>query len=217
MNKNFRNIKNYQLFINENKNNFFNTDNDDYLTSRNKEHDLKIRKQNPQAGDWVNFVSEFGDVWHKIIKVYEPDDYYASIYYYEPINSKSNEVEQEFTYYYKVREISKSLPDNASSIFDESGAYSERRGNIAEYYKNHTTIQENNVRKFKLIFKNQTDDNAGVYRLIKETDNYYFLENVAGSAFTYRVSKKTLKVKAYKEGEDGYAFDVPTAVAIVEI
>ena len=51
----------------------------------------------------------------------------------------------------------------------------------------------------------------------QETDMYYFLEKIAGSAFTYRVSKKTLKVKAYKEGEEGYAFDVPTAVSLIEM
>ena len=88
--------------------------------------------------------------------------------------------------------------------------------NYIQLYEDYTK-HKNSDRRFKLVFRNQSDDSAEVYRLTRETDMYYFLEKIAGSAFTYRVSKKTLKVKAYKEGEEGYAFDVPTAVSLIEM
>jgi len=121
-------------FLNENKSSFFNVDGDDFVTKSNKEDDLEIRKLQPQKGYWVNFDSEYGDVWHKIIKTYEPDNYYASVYFYEQVDTKSDKVKQSFTFYHNIRKVSKQLPTNARVIFDETGAYSERRGNLSKYF-----------------------------------------------------------------------------------
>lgn len=44
MENQIKNIKSWGEFLNENKSTFFNTENDDYLTSRHKEDDLEIRE-----------------------------------------------------------------------------------------------------------------------------------------------------------------------------
>jgi len=114
---------------------FDDTTRDDYMTKRHKQDDLKIRKLNPKPGEWVNFKSEFNGVWHQIIKVYEPEDYFATIYFYKPKSSTSDETVRDFTYYENISHISKTLPSDTYAIFDETGAYSERRGNLADYFK----------------------------------------------------------------------------------
>lgn len=123
-------VKNFKQFVNENKNTFFNTENDDYLTSRYKENDLKIRKLKPQKGMWVNFNNEYGDVWHEIEKVYEPEDYYASVYVYDSVDSKSVKSKVSSEYYHKVRKVSETLPEDARVIMSKEGTKSPRRGNF---------------------------------------------------------------------------------------
>ena len=133
------NLKKFSHIMNEDKYNFFNTDNDEFLTKYDKIRDLEIRKLKPKAGDWVNFRSEYGDVWHKIIDVHEPEDYYATIYYYDRVDSKSDKSKKSFTYFHKIRKISTVLPDDARCVDDETGSYSERHGNsskISEIIKN---------------------------------------------------------------------------------
>ena len=123
-------VKNYGQFINEDKNTFFNTENNDYLTSRYKEHDLKIRELKPQKGMWVNFNNEFGDVWHEIERVYEPEDYYASVDVYDRVDSNSDKSKISSERYYRIRKVSESLPDDARVIMSKDGTKSPRRGNI---------------------------------------------------------------------------------------
>ncbi len=43
----------------------------------------------------------------------------------------------------------------------------------------------------------------------------FFLEEITKEpSFIFRVHKKTLNVKGIKEGENGYRFDVPQALAL---
>jgi len=110
-------VKNFVEFLNESQSSsFFDTSNDDYLTSRAKENDAEIRKSSPAKGMWVNMKGEFGDVWHEIVKVYEPSDYYASAYIYTRVDSKSAENKIESVYYHKIRKISETLPSNARIV-----------------------------------------------------------------------------------------------------
>jgi len=74
-------------------------------------------------------------------------------------------------------------------------------------------------KKYKLVFANQSEDSSATYNLIKETENYVFLENPKNKSIghTFRVNKKTLTVKGIKEGKEGYMFDVPKAVNLIEL
>lgn len=117
-------IKNFTNFTNENYN-FFDTKDDGYVTKCDKKQDLKIRELKPKTGDWVNFKSEYGDVWHKIIKVYEPDNYYGTVYYYTAVNSKSEKVKESYDFYFNISKISKDLPNDARCFYDETGSYRE--------------------------------------------------------------------------------------------
>jgi uncharacterized protein Veg len=113
----------------EEKKDFFNTDNDDYLTSRYKKNDIKIRELKPQKGMWVNLNNEFGDVWHEIDRIYEPKDYYASVYVYDYVDTKSDKSKISSVYYHDIRKISETLPSDARVIMSKDGTKSPRRNN----------------------------------------------------------------------------------------
>jgi hypothetical protein len=70
---------------------------------------------------------------------------------------------------------------------------------------------------YKLLFANQSIDTTTRYKLVRETKMYLFLDNVCGSAFTYRVHKTSLNVKGIMTGENGYRFDVPRAISLTKI
>ena len=66
---------------------------------------------------------------------------------------------------------------------------------------------------YKLLFANQSIDTTVIYKLVRETAMYVFLEQITKEpSFIFRVHKKTLNVKGIKEGENGYKFDVPRAI-----
>lgn len=67
---------------------------------------------------------------------------------------------------------------------------------------------------YQLLFANQSIDSKVKYKLIRETKMYVFLIDTRGSTFIFRVHKKTLNVKGIKYGENGYSFDVPSAVSL---
>jgi len=68
---------------------------------------------------------------------------------------------------------------------------------------------------YQLLFKNQSVDSIIKYRVVRETKMYLFLEEVTKSPiFTFRVHKNTLNVKGFKYGENGYSFEVPSAVSL---
>lgn len=73
-----------------------------------------------------------------------------------------------------------------------------------------------NYTEYKLVFQNQSDDSA-IYELVRETKRYVFLINIKGTSFTLRVSKTTLKVRAFKTGKDGYSFEMPTATDLIKL
>lgn len=102
-------------------NKFFSSDNDDFLTTSQKNNDLKIRELNPQKGMWVNICDEFGDVWHEIDRVLEPDDYYASAVIFDRINTKSSDSKIISVYYYKIRNVVSELPNNARVVMSKEG------------------------------------------------------------------------------------------------
>lgn len=102
-------------------NNFFNIDNDDFLTTCDKTQDLKIRTINPKKGMWANLRNEFGDVWHEIEKVYEPDNYYASAYIYDRVDSKSPDSKLISVHYHRLRNVVEELPNNARVVMSKEG------------------------------------------------------------------------------------------------
>ncbi len=68
---------------------------------------------------------------------------------------------------------------------------------------------------YQLLFRNQSVDSITKYRVVRETKMYLFLEEVTKEPiFIFRVHKKTLNVKGFKYGENGYSFDVPSAVSL---
>ena len=75
-------------------------------------------------------------------------------------------------------------------------------------------INEDIETKYKLVFQNQSVASAAIYKLVRETDKYVFLLNIKGDSFTLRVSKKTLKVRAFA---DEYSFDMPTAIQLIKL
>ena len=97
-----------------------------------KKRDLEIKKLNIEIGDWINLDSEYGDVWHEVKQVFSPDDYYGSVVLYRQVDSKSEEVKTEMTYFFRIRKVCKSLPDDARCIFCEQGSFSDRRGNLSK-------------------------------------------------------------------------------------
>lgn len=68
---------------------------------------------------------------------------------------------------------------------------------------------------YQLLFKNQQVDSINKYRVVRETKMYLFLEEVTKLPIhIFRVHKNTLNVKGFKYGENGYSFDVPSAVSL---
>ena len=68
---------------------------------------------------------------------------------------------------------------------------------------------------YQLLFKNQSVDSIIKYRVVRETKMYFFLEEVTKLPIhIFRVHKKTLNVKGFKYGENGYSFEVPSAVSL---
>ncbi len=68
---------------------------------------------------------------------------------------------------------------------------------------------------YQLLFRNQSFDSITKYRVVRETKMYLFLEEVTKEpTFIFRVHKKTLNVKGFKYGKNGYSFDVPSAVSL---
>lgn len=68
---------------------------------------------------------------------------------------------------------------------------------------------------YQLLFKNQSVDSINKYRVVRETKMYLFLEEVTKLPIhIFRVHKNTLNVKGFKYGENGYSFDVPSAVSL---
>ena len=122
------------FFINE-KYNFFDTTNDDYLSKMAKLRDLKIRKIKPKKDDWVNFRNEYGDIWYKIEETYEPDDYFASVYFYD------HKQEKKIRYYKEIRNISKEIQDDVKLIDIDGVFYSKK--NYIQYKLNKKTQEYN--------------------------------------------------------------------------
>lgn len=68
---------------------------------------------------------------------------------------------------------------------------------------------------YQLLFKNQSVDSINKYRVVRETKMYLFLEEVTKLPIhIFRVHKNTLNVKGFKYGENGYSFEVPSAVSL---
>ncbi len=68
---------------------------------------------------------------------------------------------------------------------------------------------------YQLLFENQSVDFKVRYRVIRETKMYLFLEQKTKLPIhIFRVHKKTLNVKGFKYGENGYSFDVPSAISL---
>ena len=100
-----------------------------WLDKIDQKQDAKIKALNIEVGDWVNIAWEYGDVWHEVESVSIPDDYYGYAVIYKAVDSKSNEVKTEMTYFHRIDKVAKELPDNARCVFSKDGAFSERRGN----------------------------------------------------------------------------------------
>ena len=68
---------------------------------------------------------------------------------------------------------------------------------------------------YQLLFKNQSVGSINKYRVVRETKMYLFLEPITKLPIhIFRVHKNTLNVKGFKYGENGYSFDVPSAVSL---
>lgn len=68
---------------------------------------------------------------------------------------------------------------------------------------------------YQLLFKNQSVDSINKYRVVRETKMYLFLEPITKLPIhIFRVHKNTLNVKGFKYSENGYSFDVPSAVSL---
>lgn len=68
---------------------------------------------------------------------------------------------------------------------------------------------------YQLLFKNQSVDSINKYRVVRETKMYLFLEPITKLPIhIFRVHKNTLNVKGFKYGENGYSFEVPSAVSL---
>jgi hypothetical protein len=98
----------------------------DYLDSQYLRRTVEIANKEPKAGWWVNFSDEYGDVWHKITKIYIDEDNlkYCRVYYWEHrrLNGANEKTTQNvFTYFYKIRDVSENLPEKAHIVFDENG------------------------------------------------------------------------------------------------
>ena len=70
------------------------------------------------------------------------------------------------------------------------------------------------MKRFRIVFANQSIDKCNIYQLIRESKSYLFF--IDGD-YTLRVHKKTLNCKRIKEGENKYKFDSPKAIIVVEI
>jgi hypothetical protein len=71
-------------------------------------------------------------------------------------------------------------------------------------------------KKYKLVFSNQSEASADIYNVEKENDNYVFLSKNR-MPHILKVNKKSLMVKGIKDGKDGYQWDVPRAIKLIEI
>ncbi len=68
---------------------------------------------------------------------------------------------------------------------------------------------------YQLLFANQSIDSDIKYHVVRETKMYLFLEKITTlPVYIFRVHKKTLNVKGFKYGENGYSFDVPSAISL---
>jgi len=73
-------------------------------------------------------------------------------------------------------------------------------------------------KEYKLLFANQSVDTNVKYRLVRETSMYVFLEQITKEPMhIFRVHKKTLNVKGFKNEKNGYSFDVPSAISLTLI
>jgi hypothetical protein len=72
------------------------------------------------------------------------------------------------------------------------------------------------MQKYHLVFANRGMDKNSVYDCTKETKRYVFLKQ-PNAEYTFRVSKNTLNIKGIKDGENGFTFDVPTAICLKKI
>ena len=93
---------------------------EDFLTTCHKRDDKSFRDLKIQPGDWVNFRDEFGDVWHQVIKTYEPENFYATVYYWGRVGNTMESTDAS-RYYYNIRKIARSLPANARIAYSEEG------------------------------------------------------------------------------------------------
>ena len=117
-------ILNYINFINESYNDT------DYISNRHREHDEDIKKLNPRVGQFINIKSEYGFIYHQIQKVYSPDDWYGSVYYYDRIDNNSDKSKIESTNFYNIRKIVDKIPDDADFVSCKEGTFSNRRSNL---------------------------------------------------------------------------------------
>ena len=107
----------------------------DFISKEYQKRDLEIKNLNLESGDWVNLISEYSDVWHQVKDVYIPNDYYGSVYLYVSVQSYSEEVTTESIYFYRIRQVVKSLPEDARCIFSKQGSFSDGRGNMNKYVR----------------------------------------------------------------------------------
>ena len=99
---------------------FFNTTENDFLTTAHKKREMEFRGK-IKKGMFINLGNEYGDVWHEVEKIHEPEDFYGTVYAYDRVSSKSEETKVEMYRYYNIRKISETLPDNARIIYRKSG------------------------------------------------------------------------------------------------
>ena len=71
------------------------------------------------------------------------------------------------------------------------------------------------MEKYKLVFRNQTEDDAPIGELMRETKMYLFLK-YKGKPTYCRVNKKTLKTKWFAT-DDSYNFDGAMANFLIKI
>lgn len=72
------------------------------------------------------------------------------------------------------------------------------------------------MQKYHLVFANQAISDNSIYDCVRETKRYVFLKQ-PNSEYTFRVSKNTLNIKGIKEGENGFTYDVPTAIRLIKM
>ena len=70
--------------------------------------------------------------------------------------------------------------------------------------------------EYKIIFANESIDTKKRYSLFRETKMYWFFKEW-GCDFIFRIHKNTLNMKGIKEGANGYRWDIPTPISVIEI